>query len=123
MKRLKKKDLLLLAKKLIEKMSHPHNAEKNHHSLIRKKPRKSVKQSEIITCQPISFENANIVNIKSVITKHPKTLHKLSKAIRQAEKVGSNSSLYDTKKVKIFETKKSKNKKKRTCFERFCKCL
>ena len=35
MKRLKKKDLLLLAKKLIEKKSHPHNAEKN--SLIRKK--------------------------------------------------------------------------------------
>ena len=40
MKRLKKKDLLLLAKKLIEKMSHPHNAEKNNHSLIRKKTQK-----------------------------------------------------------------------------------
>ena len=40
MKRLKKKDLLLLAKKLIEKMSHPHNAEKNDHSLIRKKTQK-----------------------------------------------------------------------------------
>ena len=65
MKRLKKKDLLSLAKKLMEKMSHPHNAEKNYHSLIRKKNnRKSVKQSEIITCQPISFENPKIVNIK-----------------------------------------------------------
>ena len=32
-----------------------------------------------------------------------KTLHKLSKIIKQAENVGSNSSLYsDTKKVKIF---------------------
>ena len=49
-----------------------------------------------------TFENPNIVNIKSVIIEHPKTSHKLSKTIRQTEKVsevGSNSSLYsDTKK-------------------------
>ena len=38
------------------------------------------------------------VDIKSVIAEHPKTSHKLSKTIRQAEKVSSNSSLYsDTK--------------------------
>ena len=47
---------------------------------------------------------------------HPKISHKLSKTIRQAEKVGSSSSLYnDTKKVKKFLNKKNvKIKKKRT---------
>ena len=45
----------------------------------------------------------NIVNIKSVITEHPKTSHKLSKTIREAEKVGSNSLWY----------KKSENIKKK----------
>ena len=46
-----------------------------------------------------NFENLNIVDIKSVITEHPKTSQKLSKI----EKAGSNSSLYsDTKKVKSF---------------------
>ena len=34
--------------------------------------------------------------------KHPKTLHKFSKTIRQAENVGSNSSLHS-------DTKKSEN--------------
>ena len=39
------------------------------------------------------------IDTKSIITEHPQTSHKLSKPIRQAEKVGSNSSLYsDTKK-------------------------
>ena len=41
--------------------------------------------------------------MKSVITEYPETSHKLSKTIRQAEKVGFNSSLYsDTEKVKKF---------------------
>ena len=49
------------------------------------------------------LKNPNIVDIKSVITEHQKTSHKLSKTIREAEKVGSNSSLHsDTKKVKNF---------------------
>ena len=43
-------------------------------------------------------ENPNLVDIKSIIKEHPKTLHKLSKTIRQAKKVGSNNPLYsDTK--------------------------
>ena len=66
---------------------------------------KSVKQSEIITYldQPKTFENPSIVDIKQVITEHPETPHKLSKTIRYAEKVGSNSSLYsDTKKCEKF---------------------
>ena len=44
-----------------------------------------------------------MVDIKSVITEHPKASHKLSKNIRQAKKLGSNNPLYsDTKKVKLF---------------------
>ena len=64
----------------------------------------------MITHQLKTFENPNIVDIKLVIIEHPKTSHKLSKTIRQCEKVpqigsgkSSNSSLYsDRKKVKIF---------------------
>ena len=37
------------------------------------------------------MENRNIVDIKSISTEHPKTSQKLSKTIRQAKKVGSNS--------------------------------
>ena len=87
-----KKDLLLLE---IEKTPDPCNAKEHYQSFIRKKNRKLVKQSEIITHQPKTFENPNIADIESVITEHPKTSNKLSKA----EKVGSNSSLNsDTKK-------------------------
>ena len=93
----------MLANKLIEKISDPRNAKEHYLSFIRKKYGKSVKQSEVITYQPKIFENPNIFDIKSIIAEHPKTSHKLSKTIRQAEKVGSKSSLYsDTKKVKTF---------------------
>ena len=67
-----------------------------------KKDTKSIKKLEIIAYQPKTFENPNIVDIKSVITEHSKSLE-LFKTITHAEKVGSNMSLYsDTKKVKIF---------------------
>ena len=100
---LEKKDLLLHASKLIEKVPDPRNAKEHYQSFIRKKNRKSVKQSEIITYQPKTCENPNIVDIKSVITGHPKTSHKLSKTIINGEKVGCNSSLYgDTNKFKFF---------------------
>ena len=42
---LKEKDLLLLANKLIEKVPGPCNAKKHYQPFIRKKYRKSVKQS------------------------------------------------------------------------------
>ena len=75
----------------------------NHLLFIRKKNSKSVKQSEIITYEPKSFESPNIVDIKSVIAEHPKISHKLSKTKKQPGKVGSNSSLYgDTKKGENF---------------------
>ena len=48
---------------------------------------------EIITYQPKTFKSS-IDDIKSVITEHPKTSHKLRMTIVPTEKVGSNSSLY-----------------------------
>ena len=99
----KKKDLLLLANKLIEKMSDSYNPKQHYQSFIRKTNTKPVKKLQIFTYQSKTFENSSIVDIKPVITEHPKTLHKLSKTIREAEKVGSNSFLYsDTKKSKNF---------------------
>ena len=94
---------MLLASKLIEKILDPHNAKKHYQSFVRKKNTKSVKESETITYQPKTFENSNFVDIKLITTEHPKTSHRLSKIIGQAEKVGSNNSLYsDTKKEKNF---------------------
>ena len=46
MKRLKKKYLLLLANKLMEKIPDSLNAKEHYHSFIRKKNTKSVKQSK-----------------------------------------------------------------------------
>ena len=92
----------MLATKYKKKNTDPCNSKEHCQSFIRKKNTKSIKQSEIITYQPKTFENSNIADIKSAITEHPKTSHKLSNTIRQAEKVDSNSCLYgDTKKVKI----------------------
>ena len=48
-KRLEKKDLLLLATKLREKIPDFVNAKEHYKPFIRKRNRKSVKQSEIIT--------------------------------------------------------------------------
>ena len=64
MKRLKK-DLLLFGNKLIEKVPDPRNAKEPYQSFIRKKNTKLVKQ-------PKTFENPNTVEIKSVVTEHPK---------------------------------------------------
>ena len=52
---LKKKNLLLLAKKLIEKIPDTRNGKEHYETFIGKKNTKSVKQSEIITYQPKSF--------------------------------------------------------------------
>ena len=87
---------MLLANKLTEKIPDPCNAKEHYQSFIRKKSRKAVKQSEIIIDQIKIFENPNIA-----------LENQLSKTIGQAEKVGSSSPLYgDTKKLKIFQTKK-----------------
>ena len=119
MKNLTKKDLLSLANKLIENIPDPCNAKEHYQSFIIKKNRKSVKQSEIITYQPKTFQNPNIVDIKSVITEHLQILHKLSKTIRKGENLDSNSSLYsDTKKKwKFFERENVKITKRARAFK------
>ena len=89
-----KKDLLLLASKLIGKIPDARNAKEDNQSFTGNKNKNSVKQSEIITYQPKAFENLNIVGIRPVITEHPNPSHKLCKTVRQVEKVDSNSSLY-----------------------------
>ena len=76
--------------KLIEKISNSHNAKEHYQE---RKSHNLKKKTEIITYQPNTFENSNIVHIKSSLIGHPKTPHKLSRTIIQAEKLGSNSSL------------------------------
>ena len=48
---------------------------------FKRKGTKSVKRSKIVAQQPKAFENPNIVDMKSVVKKHPKTSYKLSKTI------------------------------------------
>ena len=69
MKRLNKKDLLLLANKLMKKIPDPHNAKKHYQSFIRKKNKKTSKTIRKFTNQPKTFENPNIVDIKHNIQK------------------------------------------------------
>ena len=78
---------MLLANKLIRKIPDPRNAKEHYQLFIRKKNIKSLKQSKIISYQPNTFENQDIVDTKSVIIEHPKTSHKLSKTKIQATKV------------------------------------
>ena len=65
-----------------KKMPNPGNVKEHYQSFVRKKNTKSVKQSKVITYQPKTFQNWNIVDMKSIITDHRKTSHKLSKTIR-----------------------------------------
>ena len=76
-------------------------------SFITKENTKSVNQSKIIAYQSKTFENPNVVGIKSIIIEHPKTSRKLSKTISQAEKVCPNGSLYIDKKTENFLNKKN----------------
>ena len=82
------KKLLLLANKLREKYLTLVMLQKHYQSFIRDKSTKSVKQSEIITYQPKTFENPNSVDIKLVITEHSKISRILSKTIRQVTATG-----------------------------------
>ena len=51
----------------------PRNAKEHHQLFLRKKNRKSVKQSETITYQLKTFEKTSIIDIESVTTEHLKT--------------------------------------------------
>ena len=76
MRRLSKRDLLLLTNKLIKKIYQMLvMIQSTINQLIIKKKRKSVIESGIITYQP---KECDIVDTKSAITEHLKTSHKLS---------------------------------------------
>ena len=84
-----------------EKTPDPSNTKEQYRSEL-------VKRSEIIFQQPKTIENPSIVDLKLFFLEHPKTLHKLSNIIKQAQNVSqvsgaekySHSTLYS-------ETKKS----------------
>ena len=65
-----------LKKKFIEKIPDPRNDKELYQLFLRKKNRSNEetfkKQSQIITYQVKKNGNTNTVDIKSVITKHPK---------------------------------------------------
>ena len=69
--------------------------------LKKRKTQDQEKNHRQFTHQPKNFESRNIVDIKSFITEHPKTSHKLCQIIIQTIKVGSNSPLYSDKIMKI----------------------
>ena len=91
MKNQKKKDLLLLAMKLLQKIPDAINAKAYYQSYLKRKTKKLVKRSKINTQQRKALENQNILDIKTVIIKHPKSSHKLSKTVRHTGKVSQVS--------------------------------
>ena len=76
-----KKDLLLLATKLIEKIADISYAKKYYNSYLKKKDIKLVKRSKKITQQLKAIKNRNFFDIKSVAIDHPKNSNKLSETI------------------------------------------
>ena len=64
MKHQKKKDLLLFATKLIEKI--PDASNECYKLFLKNKNKKLVKQLKITTQQQKAIENSNIIDIKSV---------------------------------------------------------
>ena len=89
----------IFSKKTKRKIRDPSNAKEHYQSYLKRKNTKSVKRSKRITHQLKTFENPNIVNIKSVIIEHPKTSHKLFKTIRQAVKISQVGSGNSSKKT------------------------
>ena len=81
----------------MDKIPDPCNTKEHYESFIKNKNTKSVKRSKLITYQPKIFQNRNIADIKWVLTDYRKTSHNLSKALRQTEKVGSNSKMFKQK--------------------------
>ena len=51
-----------------------------------------MRRSKIITQQPKTLENPDIIDIKSVTIQHPKTSYELSKTIRQAKMISQLAS-------------------------------
>ena len=61
----KEKIYYFFANKLIELIPDHFNAKEHDQSFLRKKDKKSVKQTEIITYQPKTFEKPNIADMKN----------------------------------------------------------
>ena len=78
--RLEKKRFIVACKKISRKSTG--SSKEQYESFLRKKKRKSVKQSEIIAYRPKTFDT---VDIKSDITENSKTLQKLSKTIKMVK--------------------------------------
>ena len=62
---------------LVTNIADQRNAKEQYESFLRKKNKKSVKQSAIFTYRPKTFQNPNFVDIKLDIIDHPKTSHKI----------------------------------------------
>ena len=101
----KKSDLILLATKLIEKLSDRTNT-KQYLIMLNTK---LLKRLKTINYQPKTLENPNIVDIKLFNIDQPKTSGKFSKTIRQAENVSEVSSRKSSNNPLNSETKESEN--------------
>ena len=106
----------MFATKLTEKIPDPNNAKEYYQSYLSEKNTKLVKWSKIINQEPEALENPSIV-IKSVTIEHSKNSHKLSKAIRQDEKLSqegadknSDSSLFSETRENLLDEKHAKIK-------------
>ena len=102
-----------------------HDAKEHYQSFLKKKNRKLVRQSRINTHQLKPLETPNVFDIEPITIEHPKTYRKLSKTIRQTEKVsqvigaGKNpkSLLFSdtTKRENVLNEKKCKNNETISC--------
>ena len=73
--------------KLIKQIPDPSNTKQYCESYLKRTSTELLKRSKINTQQPKTLENQKTADIKSVFIEHPKTSRKLSKAIREAEKI------------------------------------
>ena len=79
------KNLQFFVTKLTGNLPDPSTNKEYYNSYLKRKNKKAVKQSKIITQQLKPIINLYTVDIKPVIIEHAKTSHKLSKSIRQAD--------------------------------------
>ena len=81
------KRCIIIFTQVNKKIPDPSNTKKYCESYLKRTSTELLKRSKINTRQPKKLENQKTVDIKSVFIEHPKTSRKLSKAIREAEKV------------------------------------
>ena len=108
---------LNLQKKIID----PCNAKEHYQSFLRNENTTPVKQSKTIIKEPELRKTNKIIELKQVNIEHPEYSHKLTKTIKETEKVSEivspgkkiNNPLYSdtTKRGKVFEKKKKLTKR------------